>query len=133
MTLYHKDLVLIFHLQKKLGQLVSHPEFLRNLAFGQIGQWVEIFKLVPRAQFLANQPNSFFLDHIDTRSLGGNHHWVSRVTTGQELRSGRFPPSPALNKLDQRPLYIGLSISLKNFAFGYEAVLLQGTTISASN
>ena len=68
----------------------------------------ENFKLGPRAQFLANRPNSFFVDHIDTRSLGGIHHWASRGTAGRELRSGQIPPPPALNKLDQRPLYIGL-------------------------
>ena len=61
--------------------------------------FVENFNLGPRAQFLANQPNSFFLDHIDTRSLGGNHHWVSRGTTGRELRSGQIPPPPALNRV----------------------------------
>ena len=69
----------------------------------------ENFKLGPRAQFLANRPNSFFVDHIDTRSLGGIHHWASRGTAGRELRSGQIPPPPALNKLDQRPLYIGLN------------------------
>ena len=90
--------------------MYGHSEFLENLAFGQIGQFVEISKLGPRAQFLANQPNSFFLDHIDTRSLGGNHHWASRGTAGRELRYGLIPPPPALNKLDQRPLYKGLMI-----------------------
>ena len=43
-------------------------------ASGQIGQLVKIFKLGPWAQFLANRPNSFFVDHIDTKSLSGNHH-----------------------------------------------------------
>ena len=78
-------------------------------SFGQIGQFVENFNLGPRAQCLNNRPNSFFLDHIDTKSLGGNHHWVSRGTAGRELRCGLIPaPSSDLDKLDQRPLYIGL-------------------------
>ena len=69
----------------------------------------ENFKLGPRAQFLANRPNSFFVDHIDTRSLGGIHQWASRGTAGRELKCGHIVPPPALNKLDQRPLYIGLT------------------------
>ena len=88
--------------------MYGHKEIHENLAFGQIGQFVENFNLGPRAQFLTNRPNSFFVDHIDTRSLGGNHHWVSRGTAGRELRCGHIVPLPALNKLDQRPLYIGL-------------------------
>ena len=78
----------------------------------------EIFKLGPRAQFLANRPNSFFVDHIDTRSLGGIHHWASRGTAGRELRSGQILPPPALNKLDQRPLYIGLRWNFQLVSIG---------------
>ena len=66
----HIDIGLSCHLQKKLGSigpkitelwqfLYVHKEILENLAYGQIGQFVEIFKLGPRAQFLANRPNSF--------------------------------------------------------------------------
>jgi len=73
MTLYHKDMVLSIHLQNKNWSicpestklwpfLCGHPKFLENLAFSQIGQYVEIFKLVPQAQFSANHPNSFFVD-----------------------------------------------------------------------
>ena len=71
MTLYHKDIVLHFHLQKKPGSiglettelwllLNGQPEFLENQAFDQIGLLFEIFKLVPRAQFPAKNPKSFF-------------------------------------------------------------------------
>ena len=54
----------------------------------------EIFKLGPRAQFLANRPNSFFVDHIDTKSLGRNHNLANRGTAGRELRCGLIPPAP---------------------------------------
>ena len=65
MTLYLKDMVLSIHLQKKIGQLavfVRPPQIFENLAFGQIGQYVQIFKLVPQAQFSANHP-IFFRPH----------------------------------------------------------------------
>ena len=62
--------------------LFGHQEFLESLAFGWIGQLAEIFTLVPWAQFLGNQPNSSFVDHIDTKSFGGNHHLAYRGNAG---------------------------------------------------
>ena len=116
---HHIDIGLSFHLQKNWVNWSKNHRAMTIFVREQRNSWkssfrpdwlfVENFNLGPRAQFLANQPNSFFLDHIDTRSLGGNHHWVSRGTAGRELRSGQIPPPPALNKLDQRPLYIGLT------------------------
>ena len=68
--------------------LYGHTEILENLAVGQIGQLVKMFKLRPWAHFLADQPKSFFVDHIDTRSLGENHPWAYRGTVGRELKGG---------------------------------------------
>ena len=85
----------------------------------------ENFKLGPRAQFLANRPNSFFVDHIDTRSLGGIHHWASRGTAGRELKCGHIVPLPALDNLDQRPLYIGLRKKYWNITFQTQSPLTR--------
>ena len=101
---HHIDIGLSFHLQKNWVNWSKNHRAMTIFVREQRNSWkssfrpdwlfVENFNLGPRAQFLANQPNSFFLDHIDTRSLGGNHHWVSRGTTGRELRSGQIPPPP---------------------------------------
>ena len=60
---------------------------------------------------LFSYPVGLVVDHIDTKSLGGNHHLANRGTAGRELRCRLIPPPPPPNKLDQRPLYIGLIIN----------------------
>ena len=120
MIMNHVGTVLTYHLQKKIRWIgpkmtelwqifCGDVNFLENQPFGQIRHFGAIFNWGSRPQFLGNRPDSFFVVLIYITKFGGNHFWGPSGPTGRELRGGRNPPPPALNKLAESPPWIGLT------------------------
>ena len=100
-------------MQKKLGNWSKNNQDMNVFVqpervswksnLGYIGQLVQIFKLGPQAQFLADQPNYFlFVDPIDTKFLRGII--IGPIGALQDKNWGGV----GQNNLDQSPIWKGL-------------------------